>query len=315
MTALGVTPKPGDLLLAWLSAKGRASRPTVERACRAIADRTNTCFGDGRSPIHRPVAPLTRIGHVEAVRGGYVVTPPTLCWTARTCVGMFIGARDQILFQELSHRLGPGFVAEDSAGPWPSTWRAIGDRGEIAGAIAGLAIEIVDEPGMRLLASLPTLEEAVASRSDAGPPSAEGRWEALVNLDGPARGGWEPTDPSLVKAGLVRRRVDRGPRTWMIRRGGAWRRLDSPEDRAVAGWAEFARLARPRLRYERGAARLSLPSWFLLPPPLMVERPLIWASGSPPAGVSRGLRTYDAIEPGRAEAVSRILGLALEDNP
>ena len=311
MTTSSVAPKPGDLLLAWLSAKGRVSRPTVERACRAIARRFHPEFGDVRSSIHRLISPLTRIGHVEAVRGGYVVTPPTLCWTARSGAGMFIGARDQTLFRELVRRLGPRFVEEDPDGPWPSNWRATGDRAAIAEALAGLEIEIVEESGMRLLASLPTLEEAIVALNDAAPPSSEVRWEILEHQKGPSRWRWGLTDTLLVDDGLVRRRVDRGPKTWTIRRLGAWRRIDSSEKRAVAGWAELARQARPPLRYERGAARLSLPSCFL-PPPLMVERPLIWASGTPPSGTSRRGLIHDAIEPERAEQVARILGLSLE---
>jgi hypothetical protein len=80
----------------------------------------------------------------------------------------------------------------------------------------------------------------------------------------------------------------------------------------VAWWAELARLVRPRLVYHLGSGRLRLPE-SRLPPPAMIERPLIWASGEPPGRDPRRRRTYEAIEPDRAAEVARVLGLQRED--
>ena len=87
---------------------------------------------------------------------------------------------------------------------------------------------------------------------------------------------------------------------------------DTPEERAVAWWAELARVGRHRLAYHHRTARLVLPA-SRFPPPLMVERPLIWASAGPPGRESMKSWTYQAIEPERAAAVARILGMPRED--
>ena len=308
MTSSVSDPRPSDRLLVWLSARGRASDPTVERACRAIADRFDPIRRIDRSPTHQYLNPLRRLGHIEAVRGGFSVVPTTLCWSCRLEKGVFLGGRDEFMLAELSRRLGPGFVASPSDSPWPATWCAVGRPEAVEAAMEGLGIVIVREPGMRLLASLPTLEDAIAAWADAGPPSALIRWEIADHV----RGQWSPTEGLGVVNGLIRPSGN-GRRIWMIVREGVGRLLDSPEKRAVAWWAELARLVRPHPVLDRKAGRLLLPA-SRLPPPLMVERPLIWASGSPPScDSSRGLR-YEAIDPGRAGEVARILGLSLEDS-
>lgn len=308
MISTGIESRPRDLLLAWLSARGRASRPTVERACRAIAERLDPPEGGGRVSVDRFIAPLRRIGHVEEVAGGFAVVPPTLCWRRQVDHGVFVGARDGLMGDALRLRLGATFLASDSAPHWPATWGVVGDRGAASAAVAELGIALVDEPGMRLLASLPTLEDAIAAWPDAGRPSALAVWEAVAD---PGRGRRSPASGTAPVDGLVRC-LDRRPRTWMIERGGAWRRLDSPEKRAVAWWAELARLGRPRIVYHRGTGRLVLPA-SLLPPPTLVERSLIWASTGPPGRDSKGRWIYEAIETERAGEVARVLGLQCED--
>ena len=166
---------------------------------------------------------------------------------------------------------------------------------------------MLDESGMRLLASLPTLEDAIAGWPDSGLPSALCSWEVAID---PRRNQWSPAGGKFVVDGLVRC-TDHRPTPWRIKRAGAWRLLDSPEQRAVAWWAELARLGRPRLVYHRGTGRLVLPA-SPLPPPMIVERPLIWASAGPPGRDSKRW-TYEAIEPERAAEVARILGLLRED--
>ncbi len=212
------------------------------------------------------------------------------------------------MLAELSHRLGPGFVASPSDSPWPAAWSVVGHPEAVEAAMEGLGIVTVHEPGMRLLASLPTLEDAIAAWPDAGPPSALIRWE-IAEIHG--YGQWSPTEGMGVVDGLIRPSGN-GRRIWMIVRDGVGRLLDSPEKRAVAWWAELARLVRPHLVLDRGAGRLLVPS-SRLPPPLMVERPLIWASGSPPSCDPSRRTSYEAIDPGRAGEVARILGLSLED--
>jgi hypothetical protein len=305
----GTMASPADQLLAWLSARGRASRPTVERACRAIAERFDLPpLGADRSPSHRLVEPLRRIGHVEAVPGGLVVVPTTLCWASQPGRGILIGARDRFLLDGLHQHLGSRFIESQLGARWPSTWGVDGDRDMISAKVATLGIVPVHEPGIRLLCSLPTLEEAIASWPDDGPPPAASAWEVLTD---PGRGRWNPADGVWVEDGLVRRRRRRRG-TWVIVRGGVGRLLVSPEMRAVAWWAELARQGRRRLSYRDGAGLLVLPP-SLLPPPTMVERPLIWASGEPPRCDTSMRRTYRAIEPERAGEIARILGLGRED--
>jgi len=171
-----------------------------------------------------------------------------------------------------------------------------------------LAVVVVAEPGMRLLASLPTLEVAIAAWPDAGPPPATGRWEAVAD---PGRCAWSPSGGLGIEDGLIRAVGGRGL-GWIVVRAGSGRLLDTPERRAVAWWAELARLGRPRIVHHRHTGRLQLPASFL-PPPVLVERPLIWASGGPP-GRDPGPRwRYEAIDPKRAVEVARILGLPLEE--
>ncbi|WP_076349592.1 hypothetical protein [Paludisphaera borealis] len=161
---------------------------------------------------------------------------------------------------------------------------------------------------MKLLASLPTLEDAIATWTDAGRISGLTQWE-VAEVHG--RGRWSPTDGMGVENGLIRP-SGKGRRIWRIVRDGVGRFLDSPEKRAVAWWAELARTVQPNLGLDRKADRLLLPA-SRLPPPLMVERPLFWASGSPPSCDSTKRHSYEAIDPGRAGEVARILGLSLED--
>ena len=305
MTASGVESRPSDWLLTWLSARGRASRSTVDRASSAIAERFDPRFRGDRSSTHRYVESLRRIGHVEEIPGGLAVVPTTLCWTRRGGRGIVVGARDGFLLDELRLLLGPSFVASHPDSSWPATWGVAGDRDAVAASMAGLEIPVVDEPGMRLLASLPTLEEAIAAWPGSGQPSAISSWEVAVD------GRWSTAAEKFVVDGLIRR-TGRGPRAWMIERAGAWRRLRSPEERAVAWWAELARLGRHRLVYHRGTGRLVLPA-SPLPPPIIVERPLIWASAGPPGRDSRKRWIYEAIEPERAAGVARILGLPREN--
>ncbi|MHB1559604.1 MAG: hypothetical protein ACYC61_19320, partial [Isosphaeraceae bacterium] len=288
---------------AWISARGRASRPTIERAARAIAERFETRAAGDHVPVHRSVERLRRIGHVEWIPGGLVVVPPTLCWSRQHDRGLILGARDGILRGELHGRLGPQFEVSHPGAPWPETWRMCGEFEGISEGLADLGLDAIQEPGMRILASLPTLEEAIAEWPDDGRPSATVAWEVLTSPDS---GQWSPADDPWIKDGLLRSRDRR--RGWMIMRYGLGRRLDAPERRAVAWWAELVRQVRPRLDYHRDSERLTLPA-SLLPPPVMVERPLIWASGGPPRRDRSRRRIYEPIDPERASDVARVLGL------
>ena len=91
MTASDVESSPADWLLAWLSARGRASRPTIDRACRAIAERFDQRFLRDDSSTYQYAQSLKRIGHVESIRGGLAVVPTTLCWSRRASRGVFVG--------------------------------------------------------------------------------------------------------------------------------------------------------------------------------------------------------------------------------
>jgi hypothetical protein len=238
------------------------------------------------------------------MRGGLAVVPTTVCWSRRACRGMFVGARDEFLLGKL--RRDPSFVASHAGPLWPATWNMAGERAQIEKLMAVLEVPVVDEPGMRLLAALPTLEAALHAFPDSDEPSSNFSWELAVD------GQWCADAENLfVVDGLVRR-TDRRPRGWAIGRAGAWRRLDTPEQRAVAWWAELARSGRHRLVYDQGTGRLALPA-SRLPPPTLVERPLIWASAGPPGRDSKKRWTYEAIEPDRAAQVARIFGLTMED--
>jgi hypothetical protein len=306
MISFEIKNRPTDILLAWLSARGKVSLSTLDRASRAIVEKFDERVADDRSPTHRYVAPLRRIGHVEEIAGGLAVLPTTLCWTSKHDRGVFIGARDESWRDELRRRLGPSFFTSQPDAPWPATWGVAEDRKKADTVVSELGIAAVDEPGMRLLASLPTLEEAIAAWPEAGRPSALS-WEVATD---PGRRLWKPWGGVFDLDGLFRR-TDRQPRTWMIARGGAWRLINSPERRAVAWWSELVRLDRPRIGFDRVTGRLLLPA-SPLPLPVMVERPLIWASGEPPQGDSRRGLIYELVVHERAQQVARILGMELE---
>jgi hypothetical protein len=307
MNSTCLESRPSDLLLSWLSARGKVSKPTLDHACLTIAERFNERDPKGRSPTPWSVAPLRRIGHVEEVAGGLGVVPPTLCWTARPGWAILIGARDDFLREKLLRRLGQSFLISQPHAPWPATWGVTGDRETTSAPAAELGISVVDEPGMRLLASLPTLKEAIVAWPETDRPSMSFEWEIA---DDPVGGRWHRKDATFVTDGLIRC-ADRRPRRWKIERLGKSRPADSPERRAVAWWAELARQARPRIAYDQRTGQLVLPASYL-PPPVMVERPLIWASGEPPRGDRIQGWTYTAIEPERAMEIARVLGLGLE---
>ena len=296
---------PADLLLQWLSAKGKASRPTIMKATVAIDARFHP--GGKPSSFHHHLNPLRRIGHIEEIWGGYATVQSTLCWTNQPNKGLFLGARDGPLMEDLTKILGTRYEPKIHHEPWPTTWSANGDRVEISAALAGRGLIEVDEPGIRLLSSLPTLEEALSAWHDCG-TTVNDSWEVAVDLK---RGRWSRlrgvwTEDGIVRSPKLPRRV------WMIARRGTIRPLDTTEKRAVAWWAEHARLGRPRLVYHRATRRLRLPESFL-PPPLMIERPLIWASGEAPVRSAANELVYESIEPERVAQVSRILGIQQED--
>lgn len=296
-----------DTLLTWLSARGRASRATVWRACDLIQDRA----GPGRSPdpgsMYRLVAALKRAGHVEERLGAVAVVPTTLCWTARPGRGIIIGARDASLRSALGDRLGPAFAVEPGGDGWPATWSLTGEREDVGAKLAGLDLGVTAEPGIALLDALPGLEEAIGRRPDAGRLARDGRGEVLAD---PLRLRWGPIAAGGVADGLIRT-PQGNRRAWGLVRGGIVRPLDSPEWRAIGLWAELARRGLARLGHDEGSGRLRLGPG-PLPPPLLVERPLIWAVGRPPGRDAGRCWVYEGIGGRRAEAVARVLGLGAE---
>jgi hypothetical protein len=306
MNIVDIEPRPWDWLLAWLSARGRVSRPTVDLACRTIAERFDRGFRADHSPIYQYISPLIRIGHVEAVAGAFATVPSTLCWTRREDRGVFIGARDGLLRNELCERLGQCFVETYPEGPWPATWGVDGNRRSSTEVLAGLDLTMMEEPGLTLLTSLPTLEEAIIAWPGESEPLSYHLWEIVTDL---RRSRWRPWSEAGGGDGLIRPEGGRR-RGWRIVRGGVARLLDTSERRSVAWWAELARTGRARIIYHRPSGRLRLPS-SPLALPSMIERPLIWASCSTPKRDRGGSWSYEEIEPSRAVEVVRILGLPL----
>ena len=303
MNRVANRPGPVDQLLAWLSARGQVSRTSVDRACRVIADRSGWMLPGDRSPTHRCISTLVRLAHVEAVSGGFSVVPSSLLWSSQAEQGVLLGMRDEKLRTSLER-----YLAISARGAlWPSTWTIAGDRATAAAFMAERGIVLIDDPGLRLLAALPTLEEAII----AWPPAASPLGSVPSEVVADARlGHWVPLADLSVEVGLVRAVGVRG-RGWTILRGGSPRHLDTSERRAVGWWAELARVGRPPIGYHRPSGRLRLPASYL-PPPVLIERPLIWASGQPPERQDRRW-IYQAIDHDRAIEVGRILGLPVNE--
>jgi hypothetical protein len=320
-------PNPVEVLLRWLSARGSVGRATLEQACSAIAKRFEPeCFARRyRGPYWRRkyAGPLVRMGHVEGTSAeGVVVVPPTLLWRADERGdfgrGTFYGARDERLLGDLEDCLGPNFRREDSSGLRAATWVVDGDRADVTAKLNTVrpGLEILDEPGERLLAALPTLEQAIAALREVHEPASAVGMQVLTDPSSRSSGGaWKNlARGDLVSNGLIRREK-KGCGPWMIMRDGVARALRTSEERAVAWWAELSRIRGAHLTLHASGSQLELPA-SRLPLPVLVDRALSWADGHPPDFNRSDLRRgYHSIARVRAQSAARVLGMMLEEVP
>ena len=176
------------------------------------------------------------------------------------------------------------FADEDATCLQAEIWTIDGLRPEVASKLQtlGFKLEIVDEPGDRLLVALPSLEEAIEAIREGQYPHAN---VELQRLSDPSSTSPLGTWTNLARGenmsdGVLRWKVP-GRSPWIIVRSEIARELRTYEERAIAWWAELARKERTRLIYHVDGARLALPA-SRLPPPVLVERALIWADGHLP---------------------------------
>ena len=176
-------PGPVEILLHWLSAHGPVGRVTLERACSAIAQRFEPERLEQRDRgsfwRRRYAGPLVRMGHVEETsKEGFAAAPSTLLWRADEGGdfgrGTFYGARDERLLRDLEDCFGPIFRREDANDRRAETWVVEGNRVEVGTMLNALRpkLDILDEPGERLLGALPSLEQAILGLREDCEPSA-----------------------------------------------------------------------------------------------------------------------------------------------
>jgi hypothetical protein len=314
---------PVDLLLHWLSTRESVGPGTLVTACLALAQRFAPANA-ARDPRPAPSAlrerycgPLHRLGHVEERDGRWGAVPPVLVWTDEAGGrgwGHLCGARSRRLKKALQRTFGPDFEPTQQAGG-PDAWDVVGDRAKVREATGALSppIALVDEPGERLLAALPGLEQGLLGGPPYQPAGGRCRWQRLAPQWARGRVWADVEEAETDRDGLYREVGPTRPR-WFLVRSEEKVVLGTSERRSIGWWAQVVRDRSPRLVYHVERRELRLPA-VGLPPPVLVDRALRLASGRVPVWdrTSRA-RCYQRVGRRRAEQVARILGLKLESS-
>lgn len=321
-----------DLLLHWLSARpqGEASMSAVTDACLTLAQHTDQWRPDTYKSLWRArfLGTLHRMGHVEpAGRHRWAIIPPIVLWmSGKNEIGEahLYGARSLTLWNTMQQIFGGQFsrIPQHNG---PELWQFTGTRLEAAEFARTIGNEVCQERGDVLLASLPTLVEAMQRlRGGSLSVSREG-WQFFRVRPSQHRGfAWQWIDVQanqLLHPGVYKA-VEGWPPTWLY----VSHRPDSselracvldernPEHRFVACWCELARLGRLSLRYDAATRILAIPD-VRVPLPVLVDRALRLASGTSPDTVTYDRCPYLAyknIGLPRARQVGRVLGLRVE---
>jgi len=321
-----------DLLLHWFSTRphGEASAVLVGDACAALGQRANELQGNNRQSYWRYhfLDPLYRLGHVEPVsRNKWAVLPPTVLWIGgkhREGEVHVYGARSRMLQEQLQKTWGQQFIVvpQDNG---PALWKWVGTRVDAADLARSTHSELYDERGDVLLATLPSLTEAVQHLRGWQLPATGERWEFFQVTSAPSggvSGRWVLLSGSHSLPPGVYRTVKQYPTTWVhvsatpdgqSRQAGL---LDpqNPDYRWIALSLELARKCRLCLRYETTTRTLTVPD-LRVPLPVLVDRSLRLASGlcpTPDTHDSQRYLVFANIGRRRACHAARVLGLPLE---
>lgn len=303
-----------DLLLSWLSARGRVSTTEAREACLALGARSERADGWLRD--------LRRAGHIELEeRRGWRVVSSTLVWRGRgEGVGELFGARDDELARALQEG---GLDLERLPAPGAAeVWRVRGATPTARATCRALCVSWCREPSRALLAALPPARAALdaVEPTDHPEPTRGREWRRFVATGHRKRtGDW--TRPRTVRRpnpGLWRSDAPQPMQyLWVQPSGDAAggfeaRKLRDREHRWLARWVVLAEGGSVALLL--GCDGLSVPDWPRLP--VLVERALRVASRQAPELVGepgQGVRRFPGIDRARALEVARILGLRLEE--
>ena len=322
-----------DLLLHWLSAlpKGEASTATVDNACAALAQRMNLwrTDADPRSQSSRRyhfLDTLHRLGHVEPVgRDRWAVIPPVLLWVSSkqpTGEAHLYGARSKALGAQLTKAYGNQFEAIPQT-YGPELWRFSGTRAEAQALAQEFKDELRLERGEELLASLPSLSEAVQHFRQCTLPKSGECWQ-FFQIRGTS---WEWVS-RVITQNLeegVYRTGDVHPTAWLYisrKSGGSQtqaRLLDerNGEQSLIARWLELARTGKLGLMHDALRRELAIP-YVGLPLPILLDRALRLASGRCPEIMPQDRQrflVFSNIPHKRARHVGRVLGMRVETRP
>lgn len=296
-------PKPTDLLLTWLSARGAVGASTWRAGCGNLAPSPPATCRDPKEFTlrwyHRFHEALLRAGHLEWDADGRRVrpVPPTLVQTGPES-GFLCGARLPSLVPHLRKR---GVLVEVSSGPsGPAVWKVTGDLEALVQGVDRL--QVMPERGEAVLRTLPSASEVLRALPP-GRATSSGAWERLSVLPGKVR--WEEARGG-ARAGLLRRAQRRPPEVWLFE-GSEERPLASLDHRRLAHWREVGRAEGFRFTWRRADEVLEIPRCGARLP-LLVERFLRSATGEEPLYLpQKGVHRYRGIGLPRARHAARIL--------
>ena len=320
-----------DLLLHWFSTRphGEASAVLVGDACAALGQRANELQGSNPQSYWRYhfLDPLYRLGHVEpAGRNKWAVLPPTVLWIGGKHqageVHMY-GARSRMLQEQLQKTWEQFIVVPQNNGP--ALWKWVGTRADAAELARSIHSELYDERGDVLLATLPSLIEAVQHLRNWQLPATGERWEffqVTASPNGGASWRWVPLSRSYSLHPGVYRTVKQYPTIWVhvsASSDGHSRQArllepQNPDHIWIAQWLELARKCRLCLQYETMTSTLKVPDLHV-PLPMLVDRALRLASGICPTLVLHDSQRYlmfANVGGRRARQAARVLSLPLE---
>lgn len=305
-----------DLLLQWMSTRGRVSLKTFDEACKSLGKRQTLEKGDALSAKvwrYRLGDSLYRLGHVEFdLRSrSCVIVPSMILWQKQeegTCAGWLYGARDESLWNTMIDRFGSSCDRLPQS-DGPEVWSIKASQESIRFFADRMNLLCFQERGKDLLASLPSLASVMANLVYEPIPS--GKWEHLV-LSRVAE--WKSIDHP-AEEGLYRR-TDKPQKPGYYVREGKATELRSLESKRIARWYTLSTGGGWRIRYRPDKKQLEIPGIHSDQPsltlPVLLDRALCMASGScPTLDESRSYTVYENIDRGRADELARILGMRM----
>jgi hypothetical protein len=236
------------------------------------------------------------------------------------------GARSTTLWQKL-HRTFGEQLQSLSQPNGPALWKFTGMRDEATKIACVLGSEIHEERGEGMLASLPSLAEAIQHLKKGTLPNPGERWK-FFQVRQPARhhsiAEWVdmPRNQPLRSGPGLYRTTGVPLARWVhvFQPDGSGlqaRALDerNPEHGLIVCWFELGHNGQFSLKHNTTAKTLAIPAVRRVPLPVLVDRALRLASGTSPDRIEEEQDTYlvyKHITLSRARQVGRILGLQVE---